>query len=42
MPAFCFLAGVFRFTEKVVKGKQSVVKNAAKSLPVSKLVNRVP
>ena len=33
---------VFRFTEKSVEGKQSAAKNAAKSLPISKLVNRVP
>jgi len=35
MPAFLFLATVFRFTEKSVKSKQSVAKKAAKSLPVS-------
>jgi hypothetical protein len=42
MPAFCFLAPVFRITEKSVKSKLSAVKNAEKGLSGSKLVNRVP
>ena len=42
MPAFLLFGAVFRFTEKIRQIKLNAVKNAAKSLPVSKLVNRVP